>query len=68
MKQLLSISLLVFVASSCGKDEAPDSAAGNDPLDQVPTAEEAAQEADSIDAGNAEKTLDELEAELNSDG
>lgn len=67
MKQLLSISLLVFLAAACGKDEAPDSAVGNDPLDSIPTAEEAAKEADSIDADNAEKTLDELEADLNSD-
>ena len=67
MKQLLSLSLLVLLLSACGKDEAPN-AVGDDPLDQVPTAEEAAQEADSIDAGNAEKTLDELEAELDSDG
>jgi hypothetical protein len=67
MKQLLSLSLLVLFMSACGKDEAP-TAVGKDPLDAVPTAEQAAQEADSIDAGNAEQTLDELEAELNADG
>jgi len=66
MKQLLSFSLLALFLTACGNDEAP-SETSNDPLDQVPTADEAAQEADSISADNAEQTLDELEADLNSD-
>ena len=69
MKQLLIPTFVLLGLASCGGGDAEPNAGGgeSDPLDTVPTAEEAAQEADSINEENAEEALDALEAELNAE-
>ncbi|MBC8405668.1 MAG: hypothetical protein HQ519_11720 [Planctomycetes bacterium] len=62
--------LMIFTAlmlPACGGDEKPTDDASADPLEQVPDADAAAAEADSINADNADQALADLEKELDAD-
>lgn len=62
----LSLSAFLLLLAACTTKEGPASA--DDPLDTVPTAEEAAEEADSINEENADDALAEIEDDLANSG
>jgi hypothetical protein len=68
MKTISFFTLLIVLGlPACGNSEPPNSALSDDPLQQVPDADAAAAEADSINLENADQALSDLEKELDAD-
>ncbi len=63
----LLLALTAFCLPACGSSDAPADDQVQNPLEEVPNADDAAAEADAINADNADQTLADLEKEMNDD-